>query len=430
VSDAAGLPARKAAQAILAEVLHRRRPLDAALAPLSELSPSDAGFARAVASETLRRFGQLDALVRSFVSRLPPPHRSGATFEILLAGVCELLFLKVAPHAAVDAANRLAQDDAKAVHFKPLINAVLRRISREGADELTKQDPERLNTADWLWSRWSETYGVERTRDIAHEHLALATIDIVLRDAALEAAFVPQGTRLLADVLRIGNPGRIEELPGFNGSWWVQDVAASLPARLLGDVRGKTVIDLCAAPGGKTMQLASKGANVLAIDHDPGRMKRLRDNLARLRLDATLVEGDVRDFVPDAPAACVILDAPCSATGTIRRHPDLPWIKNAADVNACASTASELMDAAAAMTAKGGVLVFAVFSLEPEEGEDQVEGFLARHSEFARVPIVSSELFGMAEWISKTGDLRTLPNHLAQAGGMDGFYAARLKRRS
>jgi 16S rRNA (cytosine967-C5)-methyltransferase len=222
----------------------------------------------------------------------------------------------------------------------------------------------------------------------------------------------------------------VEELPGFDGAWWVQDIAASLPARLLGDIRGQAVLDLCAAPGGKTMQLASRGANVIAVERDGERIKRLSANLERLGLSATLVTADVRDFVPRERAPNVLLDAPCTATGTIRRHPDLPWIKNAADIQACASAAQELIESAADMTAVGGRLVYAVCSLEREEGEEQVEAFLGRRSEFVREPVTAAEMFGIKDWISERGDLRTLPCYMAAQGGMDGFYAARLKRKS
>lgn len=426
MSETHGLPARKAAQTILAEVLHRRRPLDAALAPLNALPSRDAGFARAIASESLRRFGQLDALLRSFVKQLPPPHRAGPTFEILLAGACELLFLEVAPHAAVDAANKLAQQDSRAVHFKPLINAVLRRVTREGQQVIAVQDAERLNTPDWLWSRWSDHYGEATTRAIACAHRLPAPIDIVLK--APDRVSVPAGERIFADVVRIADTARVEDLPGFHGSWWVQDIAASLPARLLGDVHGKEVIDLCAAPGGKTLQLAARGARVTSVERDSERMRRVRENLARLDLTATLVEADVRDFRPWTRAPCVLLDAPCSATGTIRRHPDLPWIKSAADVIACASASAELLDFAADLCAPDGVLVYAVCSLEREEGVEQVDAFLERNEAFVRVPITAAELSGMTDWISSSGDLRTLPCHLAEKGGMDGFYAARFRR--
>jgi 16S rRNA (cytosine967-C5)-methyltransferase len=423
-----GLPARAAAQSILSEVLRKRHPLDAALAATAALEPRDAGFARAIASETLRRFGQLDALIRTYVPRPPARNRAGSVPEILLAGACELLFLDVAAHAAVDAANRLAQADDKAVHFKPLINAVLRRVAREGKQTIDAQDAARLNTPDWLWQRWVETYGEETTRAIASVHLAVPPLDIVTKGPPPS---VPDAAALFGQVWRHNEPVRVDALPGYvQGNWWVQDAAATLPALLFGDVRGKAVIDLCAAPGGKTAQLAAAGAQVTALERDGTRMERLKENLQRLRLDANLIVEDARDFRPENPAPSVLLDAPCSATGTIRRHPELPWIKGASDVTLCAQTAGELLDAAADMTAQGGLLVFAVCSLEREEGSEQVEDFLRRRPEFSREIVAPHEVFGLGELIDANGDLRTLPCHLVQRGGMDGFYAARLRRGS
>ena len=422
-----GIPARAAAQAILSDVLRRKRPLDAALEHASGLDPRDAGFARAIAGETLRRLGQIEAIVRHFVPKTPPPHKAGATLEILYAGVCELLFLNVAPHAAVDAANRLAQADNKAVHFKSLINAVLRRVAREGAGLLASQDAARLNTPDWLWSRWCETYGEDVTRKLAAAHAVPAPLDLVLkRETARDHL---KGDVLFDAVMRLAQPARLEQLPGFReGEWWIQDAAATLPARLLGDVSGQTVIDLCAAPGGKTMQLAARGANVIAVERDAERCIRLSANLRRTHLSATLVEKDTRDFAPDTRAPFVLLDAPCTATGTIRRHPDLPWNKNASDVTYCAQTAAEVLAVAADMVADGGLLVFAVCSLEREEGSEQIEDFLRRRKDFVREPVTSDDVFGHPEWISAPGDLRTMPFHLAEQGGMDGFFAARLRR--
>ncbi|HXC57588.1 MAG TPA: transcription antitermination factor NusB [Rhizomicrobium sp.] len=425
----AGLPARAAAQAVLSDVLRKRRPLDAALDSLRLLEPRDAGFARAIASETLRRLGQIEALVRHCVPKAPPPHKAGPTLEILYAGACELLFLGVSAHAAVDAANRLAQADAKAVHFKALINAVLRRLSREGGALVAAQDAARLNTPDWLWSRWAENFGADIARAIAEAHSRQAPVDIVLKNP--ETAHTLPGERLFGDVVRLADAGRIDALPGFApGEWWVQDAAATLPARLLGPVHGQTVIDLCAAPGGKTMQLAAAGAQVVAVEREAARLERVRENLARTKLDATLVQADARDFRPAVPAPFVLLDAPCTATGTIRRHPELPWIKSASDVTLCEQAASELLDAAADMVAPGGTLVFAVCSLEPEEGLLQAENFLQRDARFARLRLAPEEVFGHAQWISPEGDLRTLPCQLSDKGGMDGFYAARFRRSS
>ena len=423
-----GLPAREAAQKVLSEVLRKRRPLDAALAATASLEARYAGFARVIASETLRRLGQLDALIRTYVPKPPARNRAGSTPEILLAGACELVFLDVAAHAAVDAANRLAQADDKAIHFKSLINAVLRRVAREGREVVAAQDAARLNTPDWLWQRWLETYGEETTRAIASAHLGVPPLDIV---AKREPPDVPSASHLFGQVWRLDEPVRVDTLRGYiEGDWWVQDAAATLPAHLLGDVRGKSAIDLCAAPGGKTAQLAAAGALVTGVERDGMRMERLKENLQRLRLDADLIAEDARDFHPKEPAPFVLLDAPCSATGTIRRHPELPWIKDASDVTLCAQAAGDLLDAAADMTAKDGLLVFAVCSLEREEGPEQVDEFLLRRPEFSRQAIAPQEIFGLGELIDANGDLRTLPCHLAERGGMDGFYAARLRRRS
>jgi 16S rRNA (cytosine967-C5)-methyltransferase len=412
-------PSRKAALAALVEVLSRRRPLD--VAAFAALPPRDAGFARALASQTLRHFGALDAVLRRFLQKPLAPHKAGPATEILLLGAAELLILKVPPHAAVDGAVRLAADDPKARHFKPLINAVLRRVAEGGAGVLAGFDRPRLSTPDWLWARWTARYGELIARAIAEAHLVEAPLDIVLKTAGTPA---PEGEALFGSVRRLSAGGRVDEMPGFaQGGWWVQDAAATLPARLLGDVAGKRVIDLCAAPGGKTMQLAAAGALVTAVESDAGRAARIRENLARTRLAAELVVADARDYAASAPL--VLLDAPCTATGTIRRHPDLPWIKGAADVTLAAAAAYEILESAAGMVEQGGLLVFAVCSLEAEEGEEQIARFLAAHPEFARVPITAEEMFGHGEWLTLEADLRTLPFHL---NGMDGFYAVRLRR--
>jgi len=417
-----GLPARRAALSILSNVLQKRRPLDSGLDQLGGLATRDAGFARALVSESLRHMGALDAVLRRFMAKPLAPHKAGAASEILLLGACELLVLKVAPHAAVDAANQLAAKDKKAVHFKPLINAVLRKCAKEGEAVLSGLDRERLSTPDWLWTRWTAQYGAGVARQIARAHQQTAPIDIVMKSPD-----APPGENLFGVVRRLGDPGRIEELIGFaQGHWWVQDAAATFPALLLGDVTGKKVIDLCAAPGGKTMQLAAAGAKVTAVEIDAARADRIRENLARTKLSAEIVQSDARDFEGTAPL--VLIDAPCTATGTIRRHPDLPWIKGAADVTVSAATAYEILEAGSTMVEPGGILVFAVCSLEREESEEQIAAFLSAHPEFARAPITPEELFGHSEWITPDGDLRTLPCHLSDKGGMDGFYAARLRR--
>ena len=254
MSDHAGLPARSAALDMLSGVLRRRRALHFELDALTHLPARDAGFARALASQTLRHFGALEAVVASFLQKPLAPHKAGLAHEILLLGACELLVLKGAAHAAVDAANNLAMKDSKARHFKPLVNAVLRNIARNGADTLAKLDREKLSTPDWLWARWVSQYGEDTARAIAAAHLHEAPTDIVAKGEC------PESEPLFGRARRLAAPGRVDELPGFaEGHWWVQDAAATLPVHLLGDVRGKAVIDLCAAPGGKTLQLAAAG---------------------------------------------------------------------------------------------------------------------------------------------------------------------------
>jgi 16S rRNA (cytosine967-C5)-methyltransferase len=422
--DSSGLPARAAALSLLSGVLRKKKPLDAFLDDLKTLPVRDAGFARALASGTLRHFGELEATLRHFIPKPLPPHKAGPAMEILLLGAAELLILKNAAHAGVDAANKLAVADGKALHFKPLINAVLRRIAQEGEAVRAKLDGPRLNTPDWLWQRWEAQYGIETTRAIAMAHQSEAPLDITLKTPELN---FPDSKALFGLTRRIAQSGRAPDMPGFvDGNWWVQDAAASLPVILLGKVKGRKVIDLCAAPGGKTMQLAAAGAEVIAVENDPARLARLKENLARTGLAATLIESDARDF--SGRASCVLIDAPCIATGTIRRHPDLPWIKQPGDVTARAPLAYEILESGAGMVEEGGLLVFAVCSLEREEGEEQIEAFLSAHPEFARAPLSAEEIFGHGEWISPEGDLKTLPCHLRDQGGMDGFYAARLRR--
>jgi 16S rRNA (cytosine967-C5)-methyltransferase len=278
---------------------------------------------------------------------------------------------------------------------------------------------------DWLFARWIDSYGEDTARAIAAAHQGVPPLDIVVKGAATIEGAEP----LFGSVWRLKDPVRVDTMPGYgDGEWWVQDAAATLPPVLLGDVKGARVIDLCAAPGGKTAQLAAAGAEVIAVEREATRMEQLKTNLARLKLTANYVVDDALVWRPAEPAPFVLLDAPCSATGTIRRHPELPWIKNASDVTLCAAAAGDLIEAAAEMTAPDGLLVFATCSLEREEGPEQIEAFLTRHAGFQRVPVTAEDVFGHSGFIDAAGDLRTLPCYLKEKGGMDGFYAARLKR--
>ena len=420
--------ARACALDVLDTVLGDRRPLDDALADhagLARLEARDRAFARLLVSTTLRRLGQIDALIAHCLDK-PLSAKAARIRQILRLGTCQLAFLGTPPHAAVDGAVSLVGRNRA---YKGLVNAVLRRLAREGAGLAAKHDAPRLDTPGWLWESWRRAYGEATARAIAEAHLAEPPLDItVKRDAEgwarrLDARVLPTGT------LRRALGGAVEDLDGYaEGGWWVQDAAAALPARLLGDVAGETVIELCAAPGGKTAQLAAAGARVVAVDRSAGRLDRLRQNLARLGLAAETIAADATRWRPRAPARFVLLDAPCSATGAIRRHPDIPHLKTAADVARLAALQDRLLDAAYPMLAPGGTLVWSVCSLEPEEGPERIAALLERAPGLERVAITAGEIGGLSELVTAAGDLRTLPCHLADRGGLDGFFVARLRR--
>ena len=394
----------------------------------SKLAPRDLAFARAIVMTALRRLGQIDQVISHFL-REPLPVRAGPAELILRLATAELLFLDVAPHAAVSSAVELADADGRAKHFKGLINAVARRIAAEGKAVLAAQDVERANTPAWAWDAWSATYGEETAHAIAKAHLTEPQLDITVKHDAegwaqkLEAQILPTGT------LRRAPGGRIEDLPGYaEGAWWVQDAAAAIPVRLLGNVKGKSVIDLCAAPGGKTAQLANLGAKVTAVELAFDRTKRVMANLSRLNLQADIEVADAAEWRPKELADAVLLDAPCTATGTVRRHPDVLWRKGVSDVLAQSDLQRRLLNAAAEMVKPSGTLVYCVCSLAREEGEDVVTNFLAIHANFERSALSAADLNGEAPFVTSRGDLRTLPSHWADRGGLDGFYACRLRR--
>ena len=424
--------ARAVAVHALGAILRRGRTLDQALdaAPgLDALTSRDTAFARLLLLTTLRRLGQIDAFLAGLMDR-PLPARRGAVQDVLRLGIAQLAFLETPAHAAVASTVALAHG-SRLSPYRGLVNAVLRRASREhGA--IAALDAPRLNTPDWLWQSWCSAYGEARCQAIAETHLSEPPLDLSLVSdapervtelcAALGARRLPGGS------LRLRGAGDVMQLAGYEtGKWWVQDAAAALPARLLGPVAGKRVLEIGAAPGGKTAQLAAVGARVVAVDRSAPRLARLRENLGRLRLAAEVVEADALDWQPTEPFDTVLLDAPCTATGTIRRHPDIPHLRTPADVNRLADLQGRLLAHTAAMMAPGGLLVYASCSLQPEECEQRVDTFLASSPEFARLPVLADELPDLREAVTAAGDLRTLPYHWAEHGGMDGFYAARLR---
>jgi len=427
---------RLAALAVLRQVLDKTRPLDEVLGgAVGDLEPRDRAFVHSLTATTLRHLGRIDALLDRCLDR-PLPAKARPVRHILRLGAAQLLALEMPPHAAVTTAVDLCVAAKQGGH-KGLVNAILRRLDREGRAWWADQDAPRLNTPDWLWESWVAAYGEDTARAIAEAHLHPAPLDLTLKNPAEASAWAEQlgATVLPTGTLRLPTDhAAVAGLPGFaEGAWWVQDAAAALPAGLLRAGPGMRVADLCAAPGGKTLQLAATGAEVVALDRSDARLNRVRENLARTGLSAHVLAGDALTWMPaagDGLIDAVLLDAPCSATGTFRRHPDAPWLKTPAAVAGLAETQAALIDSALRMVKPGGTIIYCVCSLQPEEGPAVVEPALARHPALSRDPVTPDEVGGLAELLTPEGDLRALPCHLPEAGGMDGFYAARLVRGS
>jgi len=422
--------ARNAALDLIGAVLRQRHPLDEAIedyAGMADLPARDRAFARLLVATVLRRLGQIDAMIAHCLEK-PLPVRAAATQDLLRMGLAQLLFLRTPPHAAVATTVDLAEARGF-LSYKGLVNAVLRRLSQEGPTLIAQQDEALLNVPPWLWRNWCDAYGEPTTRAIALAHLHEAPLDISVKKdpelwrERLDAVLLATGS------LRRQGGGAIANLPGYNeAAWWVQDAAAALPAKLLGNVAGETVLDLCAAPGGKTAQLAAAGAKVIALDRSPRRVDRLNANLARLQLSAQTLVADAIQWRPPQPVRFILLDAPCTATGAIRRHPDVPHLKSQDDVTRLGGVQERLLAAAVQMLAPGGIVVYCTCSLEPQEGKQQIERLFAAGAPVRRVPLDASEIGGLQECVSPEGDLRTLPCHLAERDGIDGFFAARLMR--
>ncbi len=428
-TESTGLQARRLAAYLLKAVLRDRQPFDDVFAASSAkpafagLEPRDRAFARAMAATALRRLGQAENLLSRFLEKPLPADAFEVRF-ILISGAVQLAFMEVAPHAAISLAVEQAKAWRAAHRYAGLINAVLRKVSANAAAIIASQDAAVLNTPAWLFARWSAHYGDETARLIAAAHLEEPALDLSVKADAEGWAGRLGGVALPWGTVRLAHKGRIEDIEGYaGGAWWVQDAAAAIPALLLGDVRGLRVADLCAAPGGKTVELAARGAHVTAVDLSASRLRRLKENLARLKLAAEVVQADAGEWAAPEPFDAVLLDAPCSATGTIRRNPDIPYLKSAADIAALSAVQARLLDRAFRLVKPGGRLVYSTCSLEAEEGEARIERLLAARPDVALVPIDPGAPGIPAETVTPAGMLRTLPFH---AGGMDGFFAARL----
>lgn len=438
-TEVPGLVARRIAADILDGVLHKRRTLDdqlegaSAHPGLKSLSDRDRALMRRLVATILRRLGTLGHVLSRLLDRGIPTDAPRAQ-SALLIGAAQILWMDVPDHAAVDLSVRLVQSDRRAAKYAGLINAVLRRCAREGQPLIDEVAAQTLDIPPWLMARWTAHYGEATARAIAIALSHEPSLDLTVKSDATQWATRLHGETLPTGTVRTLLHGPVTMLPGFTeGQWWVQDAAAALPARLFGDIADKTIADLCAAPGGKTAQLVHGGARVTAVDRSPNRVARLRDNLARLGLDARTVVADAAEWQEEPSGEGfdgVLVDAPCASTGTIRRHPDVTWLKQEADIGALTALQQHLLRKAVALLKPRGTLVYCTCSLEPEEGEQAIAGLLATESGLRRAPIDASEVAGLAEIVTADGDLRTLPCHLphhdSRLGGLDGFYAARL----
>lgn len=402
----------------------------AATPDMARLSPRDRALVSTILLTAFRHLGEINAILAGLMSK-PLPRKSGPAGDILRLGIAQLVFLEMPPHAVIDLSVRAAKAERNATHFAGLVNAVLRKAAVQGLPLRAGLDAGQLNTPAWLWSRWSRNYGADMAHRIAEAHTDRPSLDLSFRDkpdtwvGELGGKLLPNGQIRLA-------PGHqpVPELPGFSeGAWWVQDAAASLPVRLFGDVAGRRVLDLCAAPGGKTLQLAALGAEVTSVDASASRLERLRANLTRTRLAAEIRTEDVLEGTLSGTWDMALLDAPCSATGTIRRHPELPWLKREAQISELAALQARLLERASQLVAPGGLLVYCTCSLEPEEGEERIRAFLASDARFSTVR--ASVAWLPPEAVGAEGWVRTLPDmQIGGSRGMDGFFVALLRRRA
>ncbi len=419
-----GLPAREAALNLIEAALSRRGGIDEAASAngFRFLEPRERAFARALAMAVLRHLGPIDRALSARLQKAPPDR----VMHLLRLGAAQAFHLDVPAFAAVATSVELAGAHKTSRPFKGLVNAVLRGLLRDGEPA---DDPSLL-APPWLYSRWVAAFGDATAREIAGQIALEPATDLSLKPAAdvsvlaeaLEAEILDGGS------LRLRRKGDVAGWPGFeDGTWWVQDAAAAIPARLLGVEPGDKVLDLCAAPGGKTLQLAAAGADVVALDRSAARLKRLEENLIRTGLAAETVVADAAVWDDARTFDAILLDAPCSATGTFRRHPDVLWAARPGDVASLAAVQARILDAAADRLKSGASLVYCVCSLEPEEGEAQVEAFLTRRPDMALDPIAAGEGGAPAASLTARGTLRLLPHQ--RDGGQDGFFAARFKKR-
>ena len=386
---------------------------------LKTAAPRDRSLCYAIAATALRRHGDIGAALGAYLSK-PLPRSAGPVMDILLAAAAQILYMRIPDRAAVDLAVADAKGDPHARHFSGLVNAVSRRLAADAATP--HNDVAGANTPGWLFDRWCAAFGEATAAAVAMAHRHEPPLDLTVPREPESWARRLGGTVFHDTTVRLADwPETIASLPGYaEGAWWVQDAASALPVRLLGSVRGLKVLDLCAAPGGKTLQLAAAGAEVTALDRSPSRLAVLAENLARLRLAARTVESDLFDYTTGETFDAVLLDAPCSATGTIRRHPDLVFHLKPEDIVQLSDLQHRMIARAATFLKPGGTLVYSTCSLEAEEGENQVAGLPPA---LRLAPMTAEPGKLQPQWIGPMGVLRTRPDQ-----GLDGFFAMRAER--
>lgn len=436
-----GLPARKAASRLLAAVVDAHTPLDGLTdnehghPQYLALDGRDRALVRAILATALRFRMTIEALLKRRLER-PLPQNAATLSHILHVAAAQILFLDVPDSAAVDLAVEHAKSDPRTARFAGLVNGVLRALVRVKDRALPAALAQTVDAPDWFRQRLEAAYGAERAAAILAMHRIEAPTDFTVKTDPAQWAETLSGLALPTGGVRVARlNGAVADLPGYaDGDWWVQDAAAALPARLMGDISGRRVADLCAAPGGKTAQLILAGAQVCALDQSASRIKRLKSNLERLQLDAAVIQADAGKWVPHSLLDAVLLDAPCSSTGTVRRHPDVPWTKSVEDVRKLAGVQKRLLAHAATLVRPGGTIVFSNCSLDPIEGEEMVAGLLAERDDLVVDPVRPDEFDGLGSLVTPDGFVRTTPADLdlGEPGlsGMDGFFAARLKVQS
>lgn len=427
-----GLASRRVALLLLHSIIGEKKSLEQAVEntpALASLTPQNRAFASRLSKTTLRHLGQIDALIAHFLNN-PLPADAVPVTQVLRLGMAEILFVKTPVHACVNCAVELVKE-TRFAGFSGLTNALLKRASVEAETVMTGQDSFALTLPLWLRERLIAVYGEDKARAIHQAQLAEAPLDLscksnpALLAEKLGAVHLPTGT------VRLMQSAALESLYGFTqGEWWVQDAAAAIPVLLLGDVEGRGVLDICAAPGGKTAQIAARGAQVTALDRSHNRLQRVYENLRRLELVADVIAADATEWEPEESFSHILLDAPCSATGTLRRNPDVALHRGPEDIAKLTALQEKLLDKAFEWLEPGGTLVYAVCSLLPEEGEAQIERLLARHANAKLLPVKPAEIGNMAELITGQGMFRSLPCHLPDKGGTDGFFAARITKES